>query len=47
MSEGLGKRTDWWIRRWVRLKSLSLAMSSPVGIDVDVRVSCAWRASKS
>jgi hypothetical protein len=46
-SAGLGRRADWWMRRCVRLWSLSLARRTPEGMEVEVRVSCAWRASRS
>lgn len=44
---GLGRRADWWMRRWVRLWSESLARSKPEGMEEEVRVSCAWSASRS
>ena len=47
MSAGLGRRADWWMRRCVRLLSLSLASTKPEGMDAEVVVSLACKASRS
>lgn len=47
ISAGLGSLADWWMRRCVRLWSLSLARRRPEGIDVDVTESWACKASNN
>ena len=47
MSDGEGRREDWWMRRWVRLESVSLATTIPDGIGDEFTSSSACNASKS
>jgi hypothetical protein len=47
MNEGEGRREDWWMRRCVRLGSVSLAMTTPDGIEDEFTPSSACSASRS
>jgi len=47
MNDGEGRREDWWMRRWVRFGSVSLAMTIPDGIEDELTSSSAWSASRS
>jgi hypothetical protein len=47
MNEGEGRREDWWMRRCVRLESVSLAMTTPEGIEDEFTPSSACSASRS
>ena len=47
MNDGEGRRADWWMSRWVRFGSVSLAMTMPDGIEDELASSSACSASRS